>query len=397
MIFWPVLALMTLAACLLVAWPLLRPRQRAGRWTASDLPIYKDQLESIERDARLGLLNAEDAAATRLEIQRRLLRARQPVDESPTSRTSIRAPVWLSLVAVLVIGPGLVYGLRGRPEFAKTGAGETPQAVADPADGAAENTNATLGAALETLRKRVEDNPEDAEAWRFLGWVLFRAERFDESADAYAKTLALQPGSAPVMAAQAEAMTLAAHGQVTEAALAVFEAALAIDAKEPRARYYLALSRRQQGDVEGALTQWIALLADAPPDAAWAPGLRASLIEIAKTAGQDLRDRLPKGSVVTPTAPDKPALGPTAGAVAAAAALSPQARQAMIEGMVSRLAAKLRDNPEDPEGWIRLMRSQRVLGQHEAARESLAKALHVFADRPGIRRQISEAAAAADP
>jgi cytochrome c-type biogenesis protein CcmH len=51
-----------------------------------------------------------------------------------------------------------------------------------------------------------------------------------------------------------------------------------------------------------------------------------------------------------------------------------QASAAQIEGMVSRLVARLRDNPDDIEGWKLLGRSYSVLGRHDEAADAYAKA-----------------------
>src|SRR6185503_16913889 len=65
------------------------------------------------------------------------------------------------------------------------------------------------------------------------------------------------------------------------------------------------------------------------------------------------------------------------------AALSPQAasrdgshevtEQQIVE-MVGRLAAKLKQNPEDPEGWAMLARSYAVLGRFDEASKAYAQA-----------------------
>ena len=50
----------------------------------------------------------------------------------------------------------------------------------------------------------------------------------------------------------------------------------------------------------------------------------------------------------------------------------------MIETMVGNLDRRLRENPQDIEGWIRLVRSYGVLGQPQQAEEALARGLVVF-------------------
>ena len=53
MILWLVLALMTAAAIFAVLWPLAR---RAPLRAGSDLAVYRDQLDEIERDRAAGLI-----------------------------------------------------------------------------------------------------------------------------------------------------------------------------------------------------------------------------------------------------------------------------------------------------------------------------------------------------
>lgn len=70
--------------------------------------------------------------------------------------------------------------------------------------------------------------------------------------------------------------------------------------------------------------------------------------------------------------------GPTAGDVDASSSMSPQDREAMINTMVAGLDEKLRQNPRDPEGWMRLVRSYVVLGKADQARDALGRAIAVF-------------------
>ncbi len=63
--------------------------------------------------------------------------------------------------------------------------------------------------------------------------------------------------------------------------------------------------------------------------------------------------------------------GPSAEDIAAAQDLSTSDRDEMILGMVESLSARLAADPNDPQGWERLLRSRRVLGQTEAAKADM--------------------------
>ena len=75
--------------------------------------------------------------------------------------------------------------------------------------------------------------------------------------------------------------------------------------------------------------------------------------------------------------------GPSADDIAAMQSLSPEDRTAAIESMVESLRARLETEPSDAQGWARLLRSRKVLGQETAARAdmvALRKALPQQAD-----------------
>src|SRR5262249_19555153 len=82
MLLWIFAGLLSALVVSLLAWPLLRPARReatagipaeANLDPASDLAVYRDQLGELDRDVARGVLPEAEAAAARLEIQRRLL------------------------------------------------------------------------------------------------------------------------------------------------------------------------------------------------------------------------------------------------------------------------------------------------------------------------------------
>jgi cytochrome c-type biogenesis protein CcmH len=60
-------------------------------------------------------------------------------------------------------------------------------------------------------------------------------------------------------------------------------------------------------------------------------------------------------------------------------AMTPEQRQAFIEKMVDGLAARLKTNGKDLEGWMQLVRSYVVLGRSQEASAALAEARTNFA------------------
>jgi cytochrome c-type biogenesis protein CcmH len=75
--------------------------------------------------------------------------------------------------------------------------------------------------------------------------------------------------------------------------------------------------------------------------------------------------------------------------------MTPAERQAMITGMVDRLATRLAANPRDEAGWLRLIRARSVMGDPAATRKARDAALKVFADDAAATARIQAAAAEA--
>src|SRR3954464_2947297 len=65
MMLWFVMVLMTAAAIFAVLWPLAR---RTPLRSGSDIAVYRDQIDEIERDRAAGLIGEREAEAARTEV-----------------------------------------------------------------------------------------------------------------------------------------------------------------------------------------------------------------------------------------------------------------------------------------------------------------------------------------
>lgn len=241
--------------------------------------------------------------------------------------------------------------------------------------------SAVAGDSIPALQARVGADPKDVEGWQRLGWVYFERGRHADAARAYKRATALAPGNAALWSAYGEALVMADERDPmpVEAAKA-FDKALAIDAKEPRARYFAAVRQDLAGDHEAAIKSWLALLADTPPGAPWEQDLRRTIEQVGKINRIDVTDRL---AAITPAA--HPAIaapvataaipGPTREQMQAAANLPKGAQDQMIAGMLQSLETKLRANPANIDGWIMLMRSRMTLGEGAKASDALRRAI----------------------
>ena len=388
---WMILTLMVALAAVGLAIPLVRRHDAARTARGSVAEVLKGQLGEIEAQAAAGALPPDEAESLKADVKRRVL-AEGRETEAPARPLSERTLLILArgLVAVVVLAATGLYLKIGQPA---AGGPAAPEATAALPPG---HPNGEVTAMIGQLEARMKKAPNDAEGWRMLGWSYLQVGRNADAATAYGRAVALDPHNGEYLSAQGEATVLASQGQVTPAAEAIFRKAVSLDAGDPRARYYLAVGKDQKGDAKGAMDDWIALLKSAPPDAPWAPEVRAFVEKVAQDRHVDLTGRLPPapaGPALAEAAPSGSPPGPNADQVAAAGQMSAEGRQAMIEGMVAKQAASLKANPRDLDGWQRLIRARMVLGQAQAAAQAYRDASKVFAGSPTEQAALRQTAA----
>ena len=135
------------------------------------------------------------------------------------------------------------------------------------------------------LAERLKTDTTDGEGFRMLGWSYVNTNRPAEAVTAYAAAVKLLPGRADVHAGYGEAMVAVAKDVVTPDAKAQFDEAVKIDAKEPRALFFLALYKSQNGQEREALNDWIALSNASSADLPWQGDLQARAIEAGRQIG----------------------------------------------------------------------------------------------------------------
>ncbi|OYU15342.1 MAG: c-type cytochrome biogenesis protein CcmI [Alphaproteobacteria bacterium PA4] len=404
MTLWIILTLMAAVAAAALTIPLVRRQEARADARAATIAVLKDQLADVDIQLAAGAIPPADAEGLRIEIKRRMLAAGHiPEDAMRPLGARALSGVALGLAAMVALAAGALYATMGKPGLAGTSAPVGTAAATAPAAPAADNPQAAeIAQLIAGLEKKVAANASDPEGWRMLGWSYFQTGRYADAATAYGKAVALKPDGPGFQSAWGEALVQAADGNVTPAAAAAFTAARQQDGSDARARYFLGLKKQQEGDAKGAIADWLALLGESAADAPWVPQLRGIITETAKTAGIDVTAELAAikppasgGATVAPPPGAAPAgvmPGPSPDQVAGAAAMNPADRNAMIAGMVDRLSEKLKANPRDEAGWLRLIRARSVLGDTAAAVKARNDALAAFAGDSAAQGRIRAAA-----
>ena len=341
MTLWFVFALMTAAAIFAVLWPL---GQAANAQAGSDLAVYRDQLDEINRDRAAGLIGAAEADAARVEVSRRLIAAADAAEF--THALPIGSPLWRR--RALTVGAVVLLPSIAAAFYLALGSPQLPgQPLAERVREA--HQGRSIASLVSEAEAHLERNPDDIRGYEVLAPVYLRMGRFADAVSARRKLLTLGGESAERQSDLGEALVAAANGVVTAEAKFAFERAMALDPGELKARFYIGLTAEQDGDRAKAAEIWRAMTKNAPADAPWIPMVREALAR------------------VDAQSPSSTAPGPTADDIAAAGAMSEKDRGDMIRNMVARLADRLKENGSDVEGWQRLLRAYLVLGEREKA------------------------------
>jgi cytochrome c-type biogenesis protein CcmH len=361
MIFWIACALLTLAAVMAILLPFVKAEQRTTEAMAAaggnDLEVYKDQLREIDEDEGRGLISGVDAEAARTEVSRRILKvaAETPSAPIPTGHTGGRIAVAIVSLGV-PLAAWIGYGFTGSPQMPDQPFEARLQKPAS------QSTIAELIAKTET---HLAANPNDGKGWEVIAPIYLRLEKFDQAALAFKRSSELLGSSFQSEVGLAQALTGMNGGKVGPDAEAAFNRANALDPADPQPPFMLATALAQKGQYVDAKAAFERLLVKAPADAPWRAAVERSIAEL------NVAINAPGGGQ---------GKGPTPADIDNAAAMSDADRMTMIEGMVAGLDAKLKDNPDDKDGWLRLIRSYAMLKKREDAVSALQRARAGLAD-----------------
>jgi len=352
-LFWAVAGVLAAAAAGLI---LMRAAGAAAGASDADpaQALYRRQLTEIDELAERGLMGEPERKSAHAEAAKRLLAITDKPTRPWTADADARGMVLLAVAAAPALALG-VYLAVGAP-----GAPDQPYAARLKAWRDGDLMQLTPPQAAAVLRQVTGERPTDAEGFRLLGMVEGAAQNPLGAVRALRKASELAPQRPEIWQMLGEAEIVAAGGKVDGNAEAAFQRLAALQPGNPSARYFLALAKSDAGRKDEAVTELRALLADLPAGDERRGAVEAS---IARVLGEAAPVRDPR-------------------------------QQAMIQGMVDGLAAKLKTDPDNPDGWVRLVRAYAVLGDTQKRDEAYASARARYAGSPQVVQQLDEAARA---
>ncbi|MDC9809813.1 MULTISPECIES: c-type cytochrome biogenesis protein CcmI [unclassified Rhizobium] len=369
MLFWILVAVLTAVVAAILLYPLLRGAKVAENIRAGEAAVYRDQLRELDRDLNGGLITLEEADYARAEIGRRLIAVS---GDEPTKTPKPARHHRFTEAFVLLVLPVLglcLYLTTGRPDL-----------PSQPLQARLENPGNDVAVLITKAERHLAENPDDGKGWDVLAPIYVRTMRVNDAQVAYRNAIRLLGPSAVRLDGLAETLMAVSDGVVTEEARQVLEQSLTLEPDNPRARFYIALSSEQAGRLDEARQAFEALAKQSPPDAPWLPLVNE---HIAMNGGAPAG----AGSAAPGAGPAAPG-NPSQQDVAAAETMNAGDRQQMIRGMVESLDAKLSADPNNFEGWMRLVRSYAVLNDKDGAAGALKRGLAAFPAESEQGRQL---------
>lgn len=350
MAFWILASLLTLAACLAVLLPAVRQRNAAHGDADFDLAVYKDQLSEVDRDVERGVIAAVEAQEARAEIARRILKTGN--EQRLVSRNTRLGQI-ITTVAVLAVPLASwgVYVAIGSPHL--PGQPLQERLASNPAQ-----------ASIEDLIGRAEAHlaatPDDGRGWEVLAPIYQRVSRYSDAVTAWRNAIRLQGSSVVRELGLADSLIAASDGVITAEALSAVQNALSLDPKNVKARFLAASALAQDGKREEARAALSDILPELAEDSPWHGALTRAIAQLS-VEEEDL--------------------------------ISDKDQTEMIENMVAGLDQRLRDQPDDSEGWRRLVHSYVVLGKNDQADDALTRGLEALGKDSEAGRELAAFAA----
>lgn len=397
--FWMTAAGMALAVAAVLIRSLVQARAETTPAALADMQVYRDQLSEADRDLARGTITDTEAQRLKTEIARRLLDADRSLQTQKRATAGTQA-LWLpaGLALAAIAAAFLIYNRIGVPWYPDLPI-QTRIAMADDAmanrpsqaEAAASaptppppEVDADFTALMEKLRAAVDPaTTTDLRGLELLARNEAALGNYTAAETAQRRIIAVKGDQATGEdhAGLAEVLIRAAGGYISPEAETALIRALELDPKNGSARYFAGLMFAQGGRYDRAFDLWRPLMEDSPPDAPWYASLREQIGEVAMRAGVDY------------TPPDT--AGPSAADMDAASEMTPEDRQAMIEGMVGQLTERLATEGGTAEEWAKLINALGVLGRTDEAQKIYTEAKTTFAARPDDLATVTAAATAA--
>jgi cytochrome c-type biogenesis protein CcmH len=360
MVFWIFTALMVTACSGAMIFFALKSKVVESASENSDQMLYLQQKEALEADFENGKISKKALAIAETELARHFIqsnRGQKKAQEFSSFQTNL-----ILAFSILFIGVGsfAMYWQLGSPDRE-----DMPLTARQNAP----IQEQSLEQLIARAEARIAKNPNDIRGWKVLAPIYRRLGRIDDAIYAYRTVMAAEPEAAGPVAELGEISFIQAGRVVTAEAKQLFERAMKLDSSIIKPQFYLALADFQQGDRDSALVKFNRILETSPADAPWRPIVKQYVDAIENN--ENIGEQQQTAGANTSKKPDI-------------------SQNKQVLAMVQGLADRLKDDPDDIEGWLRLIRSYKVLGNQAAYDIAVKDARLQYKDQADELAQIEQ-------
>lgn len=257
------------------------PAEQAESRREANVAIYRERLVELERDRNDGIIDADDLAAQKAELERNLLSDVGDAADEPTPSRALGGGAALAAALVLVVlAVGLYTMLGGLQQWRLT---ETYQKLVgeqgDP------DFREDLGTFAGRLADYTASHDGGADWWFLLAQTRMELGEYASAAKAYGRLVAMVPDDPSLTAQQAQALYLANGRRITPQINALIDRSLAQNPHQATALGVRGIAAFEAGDFRTAIKAWQAALVGMPPNSDNAKLLRRTIAEARKHLG----------------------------------------------------------------------------------------------------------------
>ena len=330
--------LMVVAVLGVLVWSLWRPpvQAAADAHEEANAQVYRDQSADLAREHALGHLNdAEyDQALEELKLRLRDDWVSGPV-QAPTGASDRPRKTVLALCLMLPVCAVLLYGTWGSP----MGLDPAALALSAPDDGPnATVTPEKIAQMVGQLERRLQDEPNNVDAWVMLARLQRSQEKFPASEKSFAKALTLTPDD-DLAVERAEVVAQVQGGDFSGEPWAVINRILKANPNQNNALLLAGSASFSEGRFAQAIQYWERVRASLPPQSEDINALDSALAQAReRLAPGRASAQLPESGRASAQSPDTgrtSAQSAPSGGISAQPASPPSVSNARIAGRVS--------------------------------------------------------------
>jgi len=257
--FWFLISLFLIIALIIVFYGFTYNVKEISREETSlrkeaNVSLYREHLHELQRDMNNGSIDEESFEQLKAELDKSLIQdvKAETVDALPVKQSNVHSLAW-PFGIFLFIGAvsGYFYSQTGAYELLKQ------PAVATAADPHANlNVNQMALLKVQTLTQKVNEEPNNSQAWFSLGHAYIGVGQYDKAAKSFDQVISLIGEHAELLGPKAQALYYKNNQQINNEIQALIDKALSLDPIDASTNILLGMDSYAANNFTLAISYW---------------------------------------------------------------------------------------------------------------------------------------------